>query len=355
MSHELDMTKAHGGFAHAHGSEKAWHGLGSMAPEGATLEQWLELAGLDFAVECVPVAFKPNGHWKPADDHRAIIRKNLKPADLDKPSHGHLFQIASDIFKPLQPRECADFIFGLTASHGMATETMGSLHGGATIWGLAHNNKGITLPGNDLVRPYLLSTTSYDSSRSRTWKFIMTRVVCDNTLTIGMGESGGIVKIRNTSVHNADEVRQRLGLIDDMSAAFELQAQRLVGAKPTRAQVNEMLLKLFGKPADPDKPLSRDNLSGHSRNVLAEVETCVVSSPGSGLPSAAGTAWGALNGVTHYVDHKARARSQDNRLASAWFGKGDAVKTSAMSWLLQECCNMTVSSTLDDVLAATVQ
>ena len=73
------------------------------------------------------------------------------------------------------------------------------------------------------------------------------------------------------------------------------------------------------------------------------------------MDSARGTAWGVLNGITRYVDFGARARSADNRLDSALFGKGDALKTQAMDWLLAECCNMTVSPTLDSVLAATVQ
>lgn len=353
MAHNIDMTKAAGGFAYASGTEPAWHGLGSMCPENATIEQWLAAAGLDFAVDCVPVAYKPNGHWQDASEHRAIVRRNLNPADQDKPTHGKLFQIASDRFKPLQPRECADFIFGLAESHGMTTETMGSLSDGSKIWGLASNAKGFTLPGNDVVKPYLLATTSFDSSLSRTWKYVTIRVVCNNTLTISMGEAGGQVKIRNTSIHNADDVKHRLGLVDDMTAAFADKVHKLADAKPTRAQVDKMLLDLFGTKDDSDKPLATGNLTTYSRNVIRDVETCMVTSPGSDLSP--GSAWAALNGVTYYVDHQARARSQDNRLNSAWFGKGDQLKTQAMDWLLQECCNMTVSPTLDSVIANTIQ
>jgi len=172
MAHHIDMTKATGGFAYASGTAPAWHGLGSMCPENATIDEWLAAAGLDFEVDCVPVAYKPNGHWHPAVEHRAVVRRNLDAADLDKPTHGKLFQIASDRFKPLQPRECADFIFGLAASHGMTTETMGTLSDGSKIWGLARNAKGIMLPGGDEVRPYLLATTSFDSSLSRTWNVV---------------------------------------------------------------------------------------------------------------------------------------------------------------------------------------
>ena len=50
---------------------------------------------------------------------------------------------------------------------------------------------------------------------------------------------------------------------------------------------------------------------------------------GSELASAAGTAWGLLNGVTEYIDQHRRARSADHRLDSAWFGPGAAIKEKA--------------------------
>jgi Domain of unknown function (DUF932) len=55
---------------------------------------------------------------------------------------------------------------------------------------------------------------------------------------------------------------------------------------------------------------------------------------GSNLPGVKGTAYGWLQSVTEYVDHAARARSDDNRLASAWFGPGDTIKTRAYEMAL---------------------
>lgn len=52
---------------------------------------------------------------------------------------------------------------------------------------------------------------------------------------------------------------------------------------------------------------------------------------GSMLPSSRQTAWGLMNAVTEYVDHYRRARSQDYRLDSAWFGQGALLKQKAMT------------------------
>ncbi|WP_410175380.1 DUF932 domain-containing protein, partial [Plesiomonas shigelloides] len=52
------------------------------------------------------------------------------------------------------------------------------------------------------------------------------------------------------------------------------------------------------------------------------------------LASSQNTAWGLVNAVTEFVDHHRRARSQDNRLDSAWFGLGAQMKTRAMQHAL---------------------
>jgi hypothetical protein len=44
------------------------------------------------------------------------------------------------------------------------------------------------------------------------------------------------------------------------------------------------------------------------------------------MPSATNTAWGLVNGITEFVDTHRRARSQDYRLDSAWFGQGAQIK-----------------------------
>jgi hypothetical protein len=52
---------------------------------------------------------------------------------------------------------------------------------------------------------------------------------------------------------------------------------------------------------------------------------------GSRLCTAQGTAWGLLNAITEYVDHEKRARSNDYRMDSAWFGQGASLKDKALA------------------------
>ena len=55
---------------------------------------------------------------------------------------------------------------------------------------------------------------------------------------------------------------------------------------------------------------------------------------GAELDAAKGSAWGLLSAITEFVDHERRARSQEFRLDSAWFGQGAAVKQRALEQAL---------------------
>ena len=56
---------------------------------------------------------------------------------------------------------------------------------------------------------------------------------------------------------------------------------------------------------------------------------------GAELAAAKGTAWGLLCAVTEFVDHERRARSNEYRLDSAWFGQGAQIKQRALDAALQ--------------------
>jgi hypothetical protein len=87
---------------------------------------------------------------------------------------------------------------------------------------------------------------------------------------------------------------------------------------------------------------------------------------GADLRGGLGTSWGWLNAVTQYVDHTAKTKTQDLRLDSAFFGRGDQLKRRAVliaqrmadgsiDFIEQEApaTDEQGSSLLDDVLAAT--
>jgi hypothetical protein len=96
----------------------------------------------------------------------------------------------------------------------------------------------------------------------------------------------------------------------------------------------------LGKPLTGNESID-ECLQIAGRAILAEI----VDSPGANLPSAKGTWWGVLNGVTHYYDHDSPTRiansdnrtnaRQDNRLTSAWYGVNAKKKEQALDLAMQ--------------------
>ena len=71
---------------------------------------------------------------------------------------------------------------------------------------------------------------------------------------------------------------------------------------------------LLAQPLDADNKIILPDLSNSSTNFISR------RGMGFDLASPRNSAWGLVTVVTEYVDHHRRARSQDYRLDSAWFG-----------------------------------
>jgi hypothetical protein len=78
----------------------------------------------------------------------------------------------------------------------------------------------------------------------------------------------------------------------------------------------EFLLKQDGKP-----------LSKSAQREHQTLNALFKSAPGQELVTANGTLWGAVSAVTYYVDHVRSGKTE--RLDSAWFGPGCALKEKA--------------------------
>lgn len=319
MAHLIDLSNNRANIAFV--GETPWHGLGSQLPEGATIETWCKAAGLDYVVEKAPVFAQLPGENVALPNKAALYRTDT----------GAILGDASfNRYNIVQPAQVLEFFRDLIADHGFVLDVAGALKGGARVWAMASNRKQIRVMGTDIVRPYLTLSTGFDGVGTEGW-FNSVRVVCNNTLQMALTEqsTGGLVKVRHSAVFDATQVKAQLGIAQDIYAEFEDLLNKLAEKKMTKEQNVQVITELFASYDDDDKKFTEQ-----SRKVMREVWTAVHRSPGSELRSAQGTAWGLVNGVTNFLDYSARARSRDNRLQSAWFGKGRDLKAQAVSLAL---------------------
>jgi hypothetical protein len=117
----------------------------------------------------------------------------------------------------------------------------------------------------------------------------------------------------------------------DQFEKFSYDADILADTKLDKEQVTTLLAEILF----PDKTIEEIAETTRSLNRLKLVAD-IYENPREGLlRSTEGTAWGLVNAVTEFVDHNGGARNADNRMHSAWFGRGDAMKTRAMELVLE--------------------
>ncbi|MCG9066930.1 DUF932 domain-containing protein [Laribacter hongkongensis] len=299
-----------------------WHGLGNPLSPQQPESVWLREAGMDWTIEHGDVLFNvsPDGgmHIRPYSDARVLYRSDtLAPLSVVSPR-----------YKVVQPAEVLHFYRDLVSAGGFELETAGVLKGGRKLWALAKTGQETLLKGGDRVKAYLLLATSCDGTLCTTAQFTSLRVVCNNTLQMAVADKTGAVKVPHSTVFDPVAVKEALGLglsgWDAFIGNIKALSQRPVSPEEARQYFAEVL----------DEQVVEDKDSVASRAMQQLQALYSGAGMGSLLPGSRGTAWGLLNAVTEFVDHKRRARSQDYRLDSAWFGQGAQLKTQALDHAL---------------------
>ena len=299
--------------------ETPWHGLGNRLPEKQPLEVWLEAAGMDWEIKTTDVLFRvgngSNFNVHPNPDAKVLYRSDtLAPLSVVSPR-----------YKVVQPKEILEFYRDLVSLGGFELETAGVLKDGKKLWALARTGEETLLKGGDRVKGYLLLATSCDGTLATTAQFTSVRVVCNNTLQLATNDRVGAIKVPHSTQFDPDVVKNALGVGVSAWDTFAEQAQALSSRKVNRMDVTAYVINVLG---DRQAPIAEQP---NEKALKSVIDLYAGQGKGSTLSSSEGTAWGLVNAVTEYVDHHRRARSQDYRLDSAWFGQGASIKEKA--WL----------------------
>ena len=313
MSHEVETM--------AYVGETPWHSLGNKNEGIPTVEEMTKAAGLDWKVARHPI-FTQIGEEKIGIDGRvAIVR------DIDN----RVLSTASDKWIPFQNKELMEFFREYVDAGHATLETAGSLKDGKVIWALANINAGFTLNGRDEVKGYVLFSNSHEPGAAIRILTTSVRVVCQNTLRMA---HNGKDQYKQTHLKdfNPAAAREQLAFSRHQIEEFGLEAQALSQLQMSAYDTVRVLAKHF----QPDMAESAMDIQILLNNpdaqnpVLSDVLHSVVTAPGA-LPE---SAWGLLNGVTHYADHVA-GRTAGNRMISSTFGALDKTKQAVRMELLE--------------------
>lgn len=319
MSHEL-TTRANGLTEMAYVGETPWHGLGQELTAGASIDDWKIAAGMDWKVQRSKVRYFADAAGEQQfemEDRHVLLRSDDKKA----------LGIVSPDFQIVQPGAVLEFFRDLTEDAGMRLHTAGTLFGGRKFWALAKVGEA-TIQGADKVGGYLLLATACDGSMATEIRETSIRVVCNNTLSMAraVGAKRDLIRITHRSKFNAAAVKAHMLDAGSSFASHIALAQELSRKRVTNAMAEEFVRNLLqplaeGEVRDEDKRAPKGE---------AEILSLFRSNAmGGTLFGASGTAWGLVNAVTEYVDHKKPGKSDSHKLDSAFFGAGDDLKNRA--------------------------
>lgn len=321
MSHEL--TIKNGRVEMAYAAETPWHGLGQKLDQTASMADWRIAAGMDWEITDSPVMFRN----REGEVHEFGGKRVLMRSDDYSP-----LGVVSDRYKVVQPAEVLDYFTDLVQSQGFTMHTAGTLFGGKKFWGLAKMAEERFVKNNqDGIGGYVLLCTSCDGSLATTAKFTSIAVVCNNTLSYSLRDKKGEVRTTHGAQFDATTVKAQLGLARDEYDSMMQMAEQLAEVNITLDQADEFVQFLFantrlktGKAAVEESKAYKAIMGLYTGEGL-----------GSDLATREGTAWGMLNAVTEYIDHRVGSRTPDKRFNDAMFGWGASVKGAAAKQLLE--------------------
>lgn len=299
----------------AYANEAPWHRLGVKVEDTISPEDLLIKAGLNWSINKETMLTTETK--QPISEQYALVRS----------TDARVLGTCGKTYKPVQNRDVLGFFHDFCKEGDMKMETAGSLDDGKHIFALASIQESFVLKGGqgeDKVDGYLLFSSPNKPGKALRILFTPIRVVCNNTLTMALQSASGATgqfRMHHAREFVANEAKLALGLAKGQLTEFALESQFLADSR-----LNDELAKEYFSRIWPTQGEKAANDNGASRTAEAAM-TLMTRQPGAELHP--DSWWNAFNAVTYIVDH-VQGRSENNRLRTAWFGHGQALKARAL-------------------------
>lgn len=301
MAHEITSQDV---VLYAQGTQTPWHNLAKEVDPNKTLCENAIEHGMNWTMRKDPMYRYSTEGLIEVPNRFALVRDDtdvvLGVASGDYKLYANMLGYAS--------------LDSLVAT-GMATpNTMGTLRGGAIVWGLLE----IKVPDEDVIpgdkiKRYILFSWGNDGKIGIALGYTDVRVVCSNTVHSAWSSSlSKLIRMahRGQVEANVDNVVKTMDI-----AAADFKATIEDYKKMVNASINQADLRKYVKTV---MQLEEKENNKRATNLIDHVSNLALT--GIGNKGIGDTVWGAFNGITQWMSHEA-GRNSDNRFASLWFGQ----------------------------------
>lgn len=274
-----------------------WIGTSVVTDGFESAADCMKAAGLDFDVRLAPMYVQSPDSLIEVKDRFAVV------SDGDWSASSRIFGTVGSGYRIVQYREAFDFFDHIIGEGQAVYEAAGHLRNKRQAFIAARIPQAFTA-GGDEHEQHLLLRTSHDGTRAVSVAVVVMRMRCTNAVTAAFRGA----KAKWSVAHRANvdarlvEARETLGLTEVYAKAYGEFADTLVTKKMPDKKFEDLL-----KESLPDRASSVK-----LRNGILELRagTNTISSDHRG------TAWGAYNAVTEYMDWERATRTASGRMVS---------------------------------------
>jgi phage/plasmid-like protein (TIGR03299 family) len=309
--------------------ELPWHKLGKVVANAMTSTEAIDLAGLNYTVNKNKVYVKFPDNIKAEHNIRGkIVPDSFATYRTDTLD---VFGTVGSRYEVVQNHEAFKFMDSIVGKDKAIYETAGALGKGETVFVTAKLPEYIIINGNDVIENYLVVSLNHNGKFSINIFLTPVRVVCQNTLSVGLQAAKLKFSIRHTA--NAHDKMNDARRILDISSkiTFETQElyQHLVRTKITDEVVEQYFNNIFltkGELASLVKSGVKydksTSISTRKKNIITDVHKFY--EIGIGQSNIIGTKFGAYQAITGYLSNVKDYKSTDVKMSNLILGGSDA-------------------------------
>jgi len=316
-----NLAMINGRVAMAYVGETPWHRIGTHKDRFESVEDAMHAAAIDFTVRIEPLYVK-------LDSKRVFHKIDLKRAVL-RSGDDEVLGCVGDDYEPLQNAEAFSVLKPAMAQHGITIDTAGALGRGDIVWMLAKLPESIEPMPGDKVDGYFLIKTGHNGYTAYDAALTPIRVVCSNTLTIALRQLSNRITLRHVK-SDMEQMELVTKMVTELVTNLKKTGEaykKLAAKKWSFSDMRAYINAVVGVPDEATK-----GPKALKRDAILEL-----TASGAGADITKGTAWGAYNAVTEYVDHVRVGKSVrmlKARDESSMFGLQASMKAKALELAL---------------------
>jgi phage/plasmid-like protein (TIGR03299 family) len=228
---------------------------------------------------------------------------------------GAVVGVVGESYEPLQNRAAFAFCDAITDSGRAHWIGAGETRGGARVHALMRLDREIRIGGaeGEEVLPLLCFRNGHDGGLAVTVSVAPFRLACLNGMLLPLAGAQRTWKARHTANVEAKlaDARRTLGIAWRYYDELEELGARLLARRVSESEFERFLARLVPLPEPHPDETNGGRAIRNAERVREAIRTAYRATPD--LADIHGTAWGALQAVTAYVDHAQPIRRTANR------------------------------------------